>query len=86
MVVGGAGQWAARRQPDAADPAHFTFDVAVNGQRTTVDGHVANGGAVTLAPRAGPQPVAGTWEPPGSTWGISSSAGAGVRKPGLILD
>ncbi len=55
-------------QPDAADPTHFTFDVEVNGQRTTIDGHLADGGTVTLKPRAGLEDVPSTWEPPGSTW------------------
>jgi hypothetical protein len=55
-------------QPDALDATHFTIDVEVNGRRTTLDGWLADGGTVTLTPRAGRERVPGTWEPPGSTW------------------
>jgi hypothetical protein len=56
-------------QPDPKDESHFTIEMEVNGQRSTIDGWLRGANQVTLLPRNGETvPMAGylRWRPPGS--------------------
>jgi hypothetical protein len=75
-------------QADPADPTHFTIDCVVNGERTTIDGHILDESSIRLTPRKGlmhPNLLAGfEWYPPGSlrkpptTYPSSGKPGAGI--------
>ena len=52
-------------QPDPADPAHFTMDYDLDGEKGTIDGRLKDDATIELKPRRGTMLTGQTWAPRG---------------------